>query len=633
MILGTKVSFFEKTTDTEVKHDILIGTILQRIKNGAYKEQIEKLRAGDESVKRNLPTVSMHGLFEYERKKSTFYEASGLIILDIDDVKKDEIQETKEDIMSMYPNVLAAITSPSGTGIKVLYYVLPELVTADSYRQIGKQLVSDFEIYGKVDYLSITDTLIVSYDPDILINEEVYPAFIYVKEFEREVHDLEKRDTDRPLWDDAQEFFETVLLESIADKTNNNYHFIQVSVLDLKKFGFEHPKDDLSFVIEYAEEYFKKSNENKKRFDEVTEIAKLYPQKNWPYKTTKSDDDGFEEEAIDYSQFKTDDHEETEIKKDVKTDDESLIIDYETFLERVKTVVQEGDRVGFEISFKQFADILRFRGTGIMTITGIPGHGKTEFLDAITIDLARLYGHSTIVCGFEQSPEEHVVKLIRKLLGVDVTCKTWFNKSNYKRFEQAYNFITSKFRHIDTNRSSGNINTILEAAAKEIQDRRKLGNDVKYIILDPFNMLSIKGRYTQVDKIEEILRRITQFSHQMGVLVFLVAHPFKMKKDEKTGFYEVPDFYSVKGSSAFFEMSYHGLVVYRTGTKVMVRILKVKQANLGQTGMESFFDYEKHSGRYIPEDTNGNELAGDHYAKDWLEKALETVEKLKLNNN
>ena len=99
-----------------------------------------------------------------------------------------------------------------------------------------------------------------------------------------------------------------------------------------------------------------------------------------------------------------------------------------------------------------------------------------------------------------------------------------------------------------------------------------------------------------------------------------------MKKDEKTGMYEIPDFYSVKGTSAFFEMSYHGICVYRRGgvgsTEVLVRILKVKQNNLGRAGADVFFDYHRPSGRYIPLDDDGNELQGDHHQKDWLNKQI-----------
>ena len=232
-----------------------------------------------------------------------------------------------------------------------------------------------------------------------------------------------------------------------------------------------------------------------------------------------------------------------------------------------------------------------------------------------------MHGHESIICGFEQTPEEHIIKLSRKLIGTDVTCKTWFNEKNMPELTQAYNYITSKIKHIDANKVGGNVLEILDIAAQQVAESRANGGDPKYLVIDPFNMLSMKGKFNGHEKIEEILRRLTTFSHQMNMMVILVAHPFKMRKDEKTGEYEVPDFYSVKGSSAFFEMSYHGLVVYRSPGQVMVRVLKVKQNNLGRAGGEVYFDYEKAPGRYIPKDEEGNELGGDHRDKDWLKKS------------
>src|SRR5690606_9238890 len=197
-----------------------------------------------------------------------------------------------------------------------------------------------------------------------------------------------------------------------------------------------------------------------------------------------------------------------------------------------------------------------------------------------------------------QTPEEHIIKLIRKMLGVDVTCPSWLAiPENQTKLREAYDFVISHFYHLDVNKTGGNVNALLESAAQLIQKRRKEGGDPRYIILDPFNMLSIKGKFSGHEKIEEILRRLTHFSHQIGVLVVLVAHPFKMKKDEKTGLYEVPDFYSVKGSSAFYEMSYHGLVMHRLPDRVLVKILKVQQSNLGTKDVEVFFEYERGPGR------------------------------------
>jgi len=623
-ILDNKVSWFKSTKETEVQKAFPISSFLDLIKNGKYKEQIGKLRSGgDKSIKTQLPTIAFQGLFEYSRKASNFIESSGLIILDIDDVEVQNLEIYKQEIMNDSNSVVAAMVSPSGNGIKVLYYIEPDLITADNYRQIGKQLVQDFMIYGDVDFLSITDTLIMTYDPNILINEDVVADQIVIKEVKVEKVDLPNRDSSKNLFEDAEEFFEVVLDESIIERVTSNFHYIQVAIFELAKFGFKHPNEDLSFVVNYSENHFKVSGDNKTRFIEATNIAKDLPQTKWAYDTRAPRE---EVELIDYSQFQDEEegmslYEDEEVEtQELEEDGEDGLINYSTFYDRIVEVVKEGDRVGREISLSNFANVFRLRGTGILTITGIPGHGKTEFVDAMIVDLARMYNESSLIIGFEQTPEEHLIKLARKMIGANVTCETWWHEKNEGVFRENYGFITDKIKHVDIKEVGGKVENILLKSASWVQTERSKGNDPKYVVIDPFNMLSVQGKVSGHEKAEEILRQLTHFSHQMGVMIILVAHPFKMKKDEKTGEFEIPNFYSVKGSSAFFEMSYHGLTIYRTSGMVLVKVLKVKQNNLGEREAEVWFSYDRASGRYIPCDEEGLELDGDHRDRDWLKK-------------
>ena len=625
MILEKKVSWFKSTKQTEVQKAFPISSFLDLIKNGKYKEQIEKLRSGgDKSIKTQLPTIAFQGLFEYSRKANNFIESSGLIILDIDSMNPNDLEETKQEIMDSSDSVLATMVSPSGNGIKVLYLVEPHLVTKDSYRAIGKEVVSQFSDYGDVDFLSITDTLIMTYDSNILINEDVVADHIIIKEVKVEQIELPNRDSSKNLFEDAEEFFEVVLDESIIDRVTSNFHYIQVAIFELAKFGFKHPNEDLSFVINYSENHFKVSGDNKTRFMEAVEVAKDLPQTKWAYDTRAPRE---EVELIDYSQFQDDEEEGMTLydDEDVETqeldeDEEDGLINYSKFYDSIVEVIKEGDRVGHEISLKNFADVFRFKGTGILTTTGIPGHGKTEFVDAILVDLARMYDESSLIIGFEQTPEEHLIKLARKMIGANITCETWWHEKNEGIFKDNYRFITDKIKHIDIKEVGGNVEKILMKSASWVQNERASGKNPRYVVIDPFNMLSTSGKVSGHEKAEEILRQLTHFSHQMGVMVILVAHPFKMKKDESTGHYEIPDFYSVKGSSAFFEMSYHGLTIYRINGMVLVRTLKVKQNNLGDAGQDVWFMYDKPSGRYIPCDEEGIELDGDHREKNWLNK-------------
>ncbi len=123
MILDQKVSYFRKTRDTEVGGEWTICEALEAIQQEKYGDIISKIRKnagliGDE-LKKDLPTVAVHGLFEFNRKKSDFIQASGIIIMDIDDIdKEDNLEEIKRDIMESSDHVLAVMISPSGNGIK-----------------------------------------------------------------------------------------------------------------------------------------------------------------------------------------------------------------------------------------------------------------------------------------------------------------------------------------------------------------------------------------------------------------------------------------------------------------------------------------------------------------------------------
>ncbi len=634
-ILDTKVSWFKSTRNSEVQTSSSIKSFLRLIKIGKFRSQIEDLRAGDKEIKKSLPTIAFHGQFEYSRKAANFIEASGLIILDIDSMNPDDLEETKQEIMDSSDSVFAAMISPSGNGIKVLYYVDPDTITKDNYRSIGKEIITQFSDYGDVDFLSITDTLIMTYDPNILININAEPDVIHLKEVKIKSSELEPRDASKTLWEDAEGFFEVVLDQQIIQRVTSNFHYIQVAVLELAKFGFKHPADDLSFVIHYSESHFKISSDNKIRFAEAAELAKTYLQTRWAYDTRAVRE---ETQEIDYSAFQDDeagmqiydgdDDEVTEFDLDESEDEnDDGLIDYSTLYSSVIATILEGDRVGREISLENFADVFRFRGTGILTVTGIPGHGKTEFVDQILVDLMRLYGESSYIIGFEQTPEEHIVKLSRRMMGTNITCESWDLERNEPKFIENYKFITDHIQHYDVKKHGGKIEKALLMAAEWIQKQRRLGKDPKYVVMDPFNMLTTMGKMTGYERAEEILRQLTHFSHQMGVMVILVAHPFKMKKDEKTGEYEIPDFYSVKGSSAFFEMSYHGLTIYRTNGMVLVKVLKVKQNNLGEREAIVWFSYDRQSGRYIPCDEDGTELSGDHREKDWIDKAKKSFKK------
>jgi twinkle protein len=86
---------------------------------------------------------------------------------------------------------------------------------------------------------------------------------------------------------------------------------------------------------------------------------------------------------------------------------------------------------------------------------------------------------------------------------------------------------------------------------------------INMFIIDAWNKVLMPKGFQGKDGIDQILTRLTSFCIQYNVHIFLVAHPTKMKKNEKSGKYDIPDLYSVSGSSDFRNQTHNGLCVYR----------------------------------------------------------------------
>jgi twinkle protein len=100
------------------------------------------------------------------------------------------------------------------------------------------------------------------------------------------------------------------------------------------------------------------------------------------------------------------------------------------YLQKLKDLKLNGLKGGDRISIEQFNKCLTFVTGYITLITGIPNHGKGEFLDQIMVDLAHLYQWSFGIFSPENYPIElHISKLLSK-----VYCKP-FNAITEKEIE------------------------------------------------------------------------------------------------------------------------------------------------------------------------------------------------------
>jgi twinkle protein len=126
---------------------------------------------------------------------------------------------------------------------------------------------------------------------------------------------------------------------------------------------------------------------------------------------------------------------------------------------------------------------------------------------------------------------------------------------------------------------------------------------IDIFIIDAFNKLSFNSKGNKIDLINEVLTKLTMFAQMNNVLIFLVAHPTKMKKGTD-GLYESPSLYDVSGSSDFRNQTHDGFSVYRyfgdddNEAKTVFENLKTKMKFQGVIGGSVEYDYHIPSGRY-----------------------------------
>jgi hypothetical protein len=168
-----QVTIFQSIKDTSAPFYRNVGVILGRIKSGASKELVKKIRAEKRKPERNelkkkLPAVCFSGKFT-KRADAYLVEHSGLICLDFDGyTKTKDLLEDKEKL-SKNKYVYSVFISPSGNGLKVLVKI-----PADPENHIN--YFNSLEKYFNSDYFDKTSKNISrvcyeSYDALIHVNE------------------------------------------------------------------------------------------------------------------------------------------------------------------------------------------------------------------------------------------------------------------------------------------------------------------------------------------------------------------------------------------------------------------------------------------------------------------------------
>lgn len=253
---------------------------------------------------------------------------------------------------------------------------------------------------------------------------------------------------------------------------------------------------------------------------------------------------------------------------------------------------RNGMQCGARTGWANLDDFCTFELNRVAIVSGIPGSGKSEWIDELVLRLCLLHDWKVGFFSPENMPVVyHYTKLAEKLLG----CK--FERSRKvgeTHFKQVTDFLQKNVSHIYP-KGEATPEVIFEKC-RELTLRR----GCRIIVLDPINRFdhTMKVGQTETQYLSSFLNEITRFAQQYHCLVILVAHPRKMNR-EITGKRPRPEMYDISGTADFFNKADFGFVVDRHDDEGIVKVYvdKVKFKHLGHTG-EALFTYNVTNGRY-----------------------------------
>ena len=224
-------------------------------------------------------------------------------------------------------------------------------------------------------------------------------------------------------------------------------------------------------------------------------------------------------------------------------------------------------------------DYFKFHLSDVTIITGTPGAGKSNFVDYLCVQAAKMHNFSTAFYSGEKAPKIHLTNLVYKYIqnsrfNLDVT-----SDADKKRF---FNGLTFLHDHIFYLNEQENKAEDILSKAKYLVKR----HNIRILVVDNWTTMDTttpQGVDTR-DYFGMLLAKFTRFAKEYECHVLLVVHPRKLQKKDD-GRYIMPTGYDLYSSSHFYNLTDNGISLRADDGYTDVRIWKVRhQEFVGKEG-------------------------------------------------
>lgn len=220
-------------------------------------------------------------------------------------------------------------------------------------------------------------------------------------------------------------------------------------------------------------------------------------------------------------------------------------------------------------------------------VTGIPGSGKSEFIDWLMVKMSIVHGWVWGIFSPENQPESiHATKLLEKFTGKSFAHrKDVSQRMTRDELSNGLYFLHQHFHFIKVGEDSQTLEGVLDKVSDLI-----LQKGIKGFLIDPWNKLEIGSAASETIAVNRALSKTSMFCKTKMVHGIIIAHPTKIPKIAGTKKYEVPTMYNISGSANWYNQIDWGGVVYRDRDEEVVTfyLQKLRFSWLGKEGQSSY---------------------------------------------
>ena len=261
---------------------------------------------------------------------------------------------------------------------------------------------------------------------------------------------------------------------------------------------------------------------------------------------------------------------------------------------------------GLSTGWVEVDDHYRISHSEVTVVTGVPNMGKSEWMDALMINMIQNYGWKFGIFSAENFPiKHHLLKLVGKFASQPFYGQ---NKMSEKTARDSMFILNDHIKFIGTQEDSVSIKSIMETA-KLLNYRYGLNG----LIVDPWNTLEHKfgSGENETLYISRVLAELNAFAKMNEMHIWIVAHPKKMDNDNNRKPL-VPSPYDISGSANWFNKCDNAITVHRHRSEdddyVGIHIHKIRfQYKNGKPGMAKLNYDITQGGKYVEYQTRPKE--------------------------